>query len=335
MTLSNHSAFCDRAVNVAITSKFGARSTALEVAAGHDLTGKTALVTGASSGIGIETARALLSTGAAVILAVRDTEKGEAVAQQLRESTHNPHVSVIPLDLSSLASIQEAAQTFRARWDKLHILVNNAGVMATPPSTTADGFEMQFGTNHLGHFAFTTLLLPALLNAAPARVVSVSSSGHRRSDIYWDDVQFQTRAYDKWMAYGQSKTANVLFAVGLNQRYAAQGVTANALHPGGIHTNLQKFVPEEEWRALGWIDADGNVNPAFKTVEQGASTSTWAALGSELEQVGGLYLEDCQEAAPWSADKPYSGYMPYARSPESADRLWQLSTQLIPSPTIP
>ena len=314
---------------MAISSPFHSRSTALEVARGHDLIGKDVLITGASSGIGVETARALLQEGANVVLAVRDVQRGEAVAQQLRESTGNSNAHVLKLDLSSMASIKEAAQSYRTRWDKLDILINNAGVMATPPSTTADGFEMQFGTNHLGHFALASLLTPALLNGAPARVVVVSSGGHRRSDIVWDDIQFQHRAYDKWLAYGQSKTANVLFAVDFNQRYATQGVTANALHPGGIFTNLQKYVPEDERRALGWVDAEGRVNPGFKTTEQGASTSVWAAVGTELQGVGGLYLEDCQEAAPWSADKPSSGYMPYARSPESAERLWQTSTRMI------
>ncbi len=316
---------------MAISSSFNYRSTALDVVQGHDLSSQTALITGAASGIGYETARALLSVGAEVILAVRDTAKGETVAAELCAMTNNPKVQVLPLDLTSFSSIREAGELFKARWSKLHILINNAGVMATPLGYTGENFEMQIGTNHIGHFLFASLLTPALLAAAPARVVVVSSIGHRRSDIVWDDIQYRTRAYDKMNAYGQSKTANVLFAVGFNTRYAGQGVTANALHPGGIITNLQRHMAIEEQQRVGWFDKDGNVNPGFKTPEQGAATSSWAAAGNELEGHGGLYLEDCHEAEPWSAEKPTSGYMPYARSPESAERLWVLSEGWISS----
>ncbi|MEP6989267.1 MAG: SDR family NAD(P)-dependent oxidoreductase, partial [Chloroflexota bacterium] len=283
-----------------IQSPFNNHSTALDVVQGRDLSGKTALVTGGSSGIGIETARALAQAGAEVILAARDTAKGESVAQELRTSTGNHKIHVLELDLASLASIKSAAETFSQRWHKLHILINNAAVMATPLSYTPDGFEMQFGTNHLGHFALANYLLPALLASAPSRVVAVSSIGHRRSDIVWEDIQYRTRPYDKFEAYSQSKTANILFAVGFNQHYANQGVTANALNPGGATTNLQKHLSREEWLERGYIDADGNLNPLFKSVEQGASTSVWAAVANELEGMGGLYLENCQEAGLWS-----------------------------------
>ncbi len=312
-----------------ITSPFGYPSTALEVIAGHDLTGQTALITGASSGLGVETARALLTAGAEVILAVRDTQKGEVVAAELRAATGNPKVHTLELDLGSLASVRAAAEQVLARWPQIKILINNAGVMATPFSHTTDGFEMQFGTNHLGHFLFSRLLLPALRAAAPSRVVSVSSLGHRRSDMHFEDLNYKERPYDKWEAYGQSKTANILFAVAWTQQYGAEGITANALHPGGIATGLQKFLPLEEQRAMGWIDEQGNPNPLFKTVEQGAATSVWAAVGSELEGQGGLYLEDCNESLPFDPAKPYSGYMPYIRDPESAQRLWQASKQLV------
>lgn len=314
-----------------ITSPFGMRSTALEVVAGHDLSGKTALVTGASSGIGVETARALLSAGAEAILAVRDPQKGEAVAHELRESTGNRNAHVIELDLSSLESVRKAAEHVLSRWAHINILVNNAGVMATPFSHTAEGFEMQLGTNHLGHFLFTVRLIPALRAAAPSRVVVVSSIGHRRSDVHFEDLNYSSRPYDKMEAYGQSKTANVLFAVGLTQLYGAEGITASALHPGGILTGLQKFVSEEEARAMGWMDEQGNLNPLFKTIEQGASTSVWAAVGKELEGIGGLYLENCQEALPVDPNQPYSGsgYKPYARDPEHAGRLWKVSEELV------
>jgi len=314
---------------MSITSPFHARSTALDVVAGRDLSAKTALVTGASSGLGVETARALLSAGAEVLLAVRDTAKGEQVAQDLCAATGNDRAHVVELDLASLTSVRRAAGHVAERWPRLHILINNAGVMATPRGYTTDGFETQFGTNHLGHYLLAALLLPALRAAAPARVVALSSSGHRRSDIHFEDIAYQERPYDKWEAYGQSKTANALFAVGLTRRCAAEGVTANAVHPGGIHTGLQKHVPEEEWRALGWVDADGAINPAFKTPEQGAATSVWAAVGPELEGVGGLYLEDCRESSPFNPATPYAGYMPYALDPERADRLWAVSGELV------
>ena len=314
-----------------ITSPFGPRSTALEVIAGHDLTGKTALVTGASSGIGVETVKALLTAGAEVVMPVRDTQKGEAVAAQLRTTTGNPKAHILELDLGSLASVRQAAAHALTHWPRLHILINNAGVMATPFSHTTDGFEMQFGTNHLGHFVFATSLLPALRAAAPSRIVALSSIGHRRSDIHFEDPQYEHRPYEKWEAYGQSKTANVLFAVGWNQVYGSEGITANALHPGGIQTGLQKFIPEEEQRAMGWIDEHGKVNPLFKNLEQGAATTVWAAVGQELEGVGGLYLEDCPEGLPFDPARPYSGYAPHARNPESADRLWKASTALVTS----
>jgi NAD(P)-dependent dehydrogenase (short-subunit alcohol dehydrogenase family) len=314
---------------MSVTSPFGYRSTALEVITGHDLTGQTAIITGASSGLGIETIRALLSAGAEVVMAVRDTKKAEVVAAELRQSTKNSKIHLLELNLSSLASVRKAAAEALAKWSKLHILINNAGVMATPYSHTEDGFEMQFGTNHLGHYLFSTLLLPALQAAAPSRVVVLSSIGHRRSDINFEDLNYQTRTYEKWEAYGQSKTANALFAVAWNQIYGNQGVTANALHPGGIQTGLQKFIPEDEQRAMGWIDENGKVNPLFKTVEQGAATSIWAAVGQELNGIGGLYLEDCNEALPFDPAKPYSGYMPYARDLERAEKLWEISAQLV------
>jgi NAD(P)-dependent dehydrogenase (short-subunit alcohol dehydrogenase family) len=281
-----------------ITSPFHAYSTATEVIAGHDLAGKTVIVTGASSGLGIETARALLSAHAEVILAVRDTAKGERVAQALRAATSNTQAHVLALDLGSLAGVRQAAEQFRARWSKLDLLINNAGIMATPQGYTPDGFEQQFGTNHLGHYLLTLLLLPALQAAAPARVVVLSSSGHRFSDVHFDDLQYQHRPYDKWDACGQSKTANALFAVGLTRHFGSQGITANAVNPGGTRTGLQQHLTPEEMHALGWIDEAGLVTSRLKTPEQGAAISVWAAVGQELEGIGGRYLEDCQEAAP-------------------------------------
>ena len=312
-----------------ITSPFNARSTALEVISGVDLSAKIALVTGGSSGIGVETARALLTAGAEVVLAVRDLEKGGKVLEELKASTGNARVSLLHLDLGLLESVRAAAAEFLSKHDKLHILINNAGIMATPHSYTPDSFESQFGTNHLGHFLLAHLLLPALKNAGSARVVALSSTAHLRSDVHWDDVNYRSRPYDKWEAYGQSKTANALFAVGLTQKFSSEGIFANAVHPGGIMTGLQKELPEEEMRAMGWLGTDGTPREGFKTVQQGASTSTWAAVGSELEGVGGLYLEDCAQAAPFDPTLAYRGVKAYSVDPESAARLWALSEEMV------
>jgi NAD(P)-dependent dehydrogenase (short-subunit alcohol dehydrogenase family) len=311
------------------TTRFGARSSAREVIAGHDLSGRDAIVTGGASGIGVETVRALATAGARVVIATRDRPKGEEVAARLSRETGNGAIEFRLLDLASLASVRAFATQFLALRRPLHLLINNAGIMATPLSYTTDGFESQFGTNHVGHFALTVGLLPALKAAAGARIVSLTSLGHRRSDVDFDDLNFQRRAYDPWLAYGQSKTANVLFAVGLTQRLAGDGIFANAVHPGGIMTGLQKHVPREEQIRLGWIDESGIPHPRLKSAEQGAATSVWAAVAAELEGVGGHYLEDCRIAKAWSADKPLSGVKSYALDPDRARRLWSVSEELI------
>jgi NAD(P)-dependent dehydrogenase (short-subunit alcohol dehydrogenase family) len=311
-----------------IASRFGARPKAREVVEGVDLTGRTAIVTGGGSGIGVETAKALALAGADVVLAVRRPEAASAVAAEIEAEAGEP-VRTEPLDLSSFASIR----AFAARWGDapLSILVNNAGVMACPLSHTEDGLEMQIGTNHFGHFLLATLLAPALERGADtgggarSRVVALSSIGHRRSGVHFEDPFFRDRPYDKWEAYGQAKTANALFAVGFDARFADRGINANAVHPGGIMTPLQRHLPREEMIAFGWIDEAGNVNERFKSPEQGAATSVWAAVGSELEGVGGLYLEDCAQAAPFSRERPMQGVMPYAVDPTAAGRLWELS----------
>jgi NAD(P)-dependent dehydrogenase (short-subunit alcohol dehydrogenase family) len=310
-------------------SKFGARSTALEVIAGHDLRGREAIVTGGASGIGVETVRALAAAGARVTLAARNRAQADEVAAALRADTGNQAIDVALLDLASLSSVRAFVEQYLAERRPLHLLINNAGVMATPQSYTDDGFEMQFGTNHVGHFALTAGLLPALKAAGKARVVALSSIGHRRSDVHFDDLNFRQRPYDPWAAYGQSKTANVLFAVGLTRRYASDGITANAVMPGGILTGLQKHMTREEQMAMGWFDESGTPNARFKSAAQGASTSIWAAVAPELEGVGGLYLEDCAVAQPWTSEQPMSGYMPYARDPERAERLWSVSEEII------
>ncbi len=309
--------------------KFGAKSTALEVIAGHDLSGRDAIVTGGASGIGVESVRALATAGARVVLATRDRAKGESAAATLRKETASAAIEFRALDLASLASVRGFAAEYLKLNRKLHILINNAGIMATPLAYTVDGFESQFGTNHLGHFALTTGLLPALKAAGQARIVELTSIGHRRSDVHFDDLNFHRRPYDPWDAYGQSKTANVLFAVGATERLRADSIVANAVHPGGIMSGLQKYVSREEQIKMGWIDESGTVNPRFKSTEQGAATSIWAAVASELEGVGGRYLEDCSVAKPWSSDSPFSGVMPYALDASHARQLWSVSEELI------
>ena len=312
------------------SNQFGSRSTALDVVAGRDLRGRQAIVTGGASGIGVETVRALATAGARVVLAARNRAAAEDVAKGLRAAMGDDRgtIEVEELDLASLQSVRAFVDDYLAAKRPLHILVNNAGVMATPFSRTEDGFELQFGTNHLGHFALATGLLPALEAAGTARVVALTSIGHRRSDIVFEDINFERRPYDPWLAYGQSKTANALFAVGMTRRYASKGVVANAVHPGGILTGLQKHMTREEQIALGWFDESGTPNPRFKNAEQGAATSVWAAVAPEVAD-GGHYCEDCSIAQPWSEDRPMQGYLPYAVDPDRAERLWTTSEQMI------
>lgn len=306
---------------------FGHDTTTDEVLQGIDLSGKQALVTGGSGGLGAETARALASRGARVVITARNLEKGESVARGIRESTGQDGVEVEELELGSLASIRAFAERFLARHDALHILVDNAGVMACPFEKTADGFELQFGTNHLGHFLLTGLIAPALLRAAPARVVSVSSRGHQQSPVVFDDIQFEKRPYDKWQAYGQAKTANILFAVELERRLGGRGVHANALHPGVIPTDLSRHMQPEDYERLRSRQPGGQLK--LKTVESGAATSVYAATAPELEGRGGLYLEDCHVAGVDDAEDAAGGVRSYAVDPDAARRLWSVSEEMV------
>jgi NAD(P)-dependent dehydrogenase (short-subunit alcohol dehydrogenase family) len=310
-----------------ITTPFGFESTAADVIADIDLSGKTVIVTGASSGIGVETARALAGAGAAVTLAVRDTAAGGRAASEIRASTGNQSVAVGALDLSDLSSVAAFVRSWNGALD---ILVNNAGVMAVQQLTvSASGHELQFATNHLGHFALADGLRGALASAGTARVVSVSSSGHLRSPVVFDDIDFAFRDYDPFGAYGQSKTANVLFAVEVTRRWADDGITSNALMPGGILTPLQRHLPadygeqaEERFRKAG---------SRLKTVEQGAATSVLLAASPLLDGVGGRYFEDCNEATVVHrrSETTIGGVAPYALDPANAERLWELSSKLI------
>lgn len=304
-----------------ITTPFGATSTAAEVLAGVDLLGKRAIITGAASGIGVETARALAFAGADVTLAVRNSAAGEQVAADIGHGS-----TVAPLDLSKPTSVA----AFVRAWDgPLHILVNNAGVMAIPNrQLSVGGHEMQFATNHLGHFALTAGLHRALAAANGARVVSVSSSGHLRSPVVFDDIDFRFREYDPFSAYGQSKTANALFAVGITERWANDGINANALMPGGIMTALQRHLgaefrdgAEERFRRAG---------SRVKTPAQGAATSVLLAGSPHVAGVSGRYFEDCREATVVDHRDEFgiTGVAPYALDLENARRLWHVSAHL-------
>jgi NAD(P)-dependent dehydrogenase (short-subunit alcohol dehydrogenase family) len=279
---------------------YGPETTTDEVLAGVDLTGTVAVVTGAGGGIGAETAHALAAAGATVVPGTRDAG----------------------LDLASLDAVEEFARSVLATHDRIGLLINNAGVMATPFGRTADGFERQLGTNHLGHFLLTGLLAPALVAGAPARVVNVSSAGHRISDINWDDPNYESRPYEKWEAYGQSKTANILFAVALERRLGPLGVHAYALHPGMIATNLGRHLDRSDLTALkerATRSRSGGL-PGYKSIPAGAATTVYAATAPELDGRGGVYVADCavsDEHAPWALD------------PDSADRLWSLSERLV------
>lgn len=319
-------------------SRFGFESTAEEVAAGVDLTGKVAVVTGASGGLGAETARVLASRGARVLIAARDVAKAEGVAASIRSSTGNDAVEVGAVELGSLPSVRGFAEATRAKLPAIHLLVNNAGVMACPLARTEQGFEAQFGTNHLGHFLLTGLLLPSLRAAGGARVVCVSSSGHRFGPVNLDDPNYERRAYDKWEAYGQAKTANIWHAIELDRREQARGVRALAIHPGMIVTELGRHLTDDDRKALlarvaeAAKSAGASATPGasrWKSPQQGAATQVYAAVAPELKGRGGLYLEDCHVAGPSPSLASPGGYAPWALDADGAAKLWTLSEKLV------
>ncbi|ALV37689.1 oxidoreductase [Streptomyces sp. CdTB01] len=318
-----------------LPSGFGAASTAEEVIEGVDLTGKVAIVTGGYSGIGLETARVLRSAGAEVVVPARDLRRARAALETV------PGAEVEYLDLLDPASIDAFAEKFLASGRPLHILVNSAGIMATPLTRDVRGYEAQFATNHLGHFQLVARLWPALAAADGARVVSVSSRGIRFGGVDFDDLHFERRPYEPFVAYGQSKTANALFAVELDRRGRDVGVRAFSVHPGIIiDTGLAKHVSADTVRASGAVDAQGRPvrDPArqLKTIGQGAATSVWCATAAQLDGRGGVYCENCdisplvapgQEAA-WRSGAETPGVLPYAVDPEAAARLWEVSERL-------
>ena len=311
-----------------IGSGFGAASSAAEVIAGIDLTGKTAVVTGGYSGIGVETVRAFRSAGAKVIVPPRDMAKAKANLADM------PDVRIEFMDLLDPSSIDAFAEKFLRNNKKLHILVNNAGIMAPPLTRDARGYESQFSANHLGHFQLTCRLWPSLVAAEGARVVALSSYGHRRAGVDFHDPNFERRAYDPWIGYGQSKTANALFAVALDSIGQRQGLRAFSVHPGGIVTDLIRHMSKAEIDAYDIIDKTGKpiIDPENnkKTPQQGAATAVWCATTPQLNGMGGVYCEDCDiaRALPSDDSKELHGVRPRATDPVAAGRLWQLSEQL-------
>lgn len=309
---------------VPLGSGFHAKSTAKEVVSGVDLSGKHAIVTGGYSGIGLETVRALAGAGAQVTVPARRPDVARDALAGIKG------VTVADMDLADQASVRRFAEAYAAATPKLHLLINNAGIMACPLARVGNGWESQFGTNHLGHFALYQGVRPSLRAAGGARVVALSSTGHTLSDVIWEDPNYQSRKYDKWEAYGQSKSSNALFALGVDLRERGNGVRAFSVHPGGIFTNLQRHLPDEEMVVLGWKNPDGTmperVKASFKTPEQGASTTVWAATSPKLDGKGGVYCEDCDIA---KAATPESQRYEHAREWISddarAEKLWAMS----------
>lgn len=321
-------------------SGFGAATTAAEVLAGIDLSGQTAIVTGGYSGIGVETVRALRAAGARVIVPARDTRKAQATLAGV-------DVELAAMDLTSPSSIDAFAAAYLASGEPLHMLINSAGVMACPLTRDARGYELQLATNHLGHYQLTARLWPALVRAGGARVVSLSSLGHRYAAMDFDDPNFERRDYDRWIAYGQSKTANALFAVTLDARGKQHGVRAYSVHPGRIVTELARHMSVRELQQAGALDDEGrpvvDVARGMKSPAQGAATSVWAATSPLLDRFGGAYCEDCDIAALAPAEDVTAagsasmahGVRPWAVDPVAAERLRQLSEQLLGGDMLP
>ena len=309
--------------NSRVATPFGATSTGDDVIAGVDLTGRRAIVTGGAAGIGLETARTLASAGAEVVLAVRNLNAGVEAAKDIAARTGNTRVTAAELQLTDQASVTR----FAAAWQgPLHILVNNAGIMAVPDlRRTREGWELQFATNHLGHFNLALRLHPALASAQGARVVSVSSYGHSRSPIVFDDIHFECRAYDPWSAYGQSKTANTLFAVEAAKRWADDAITANALMPGAVRTNLLQYQLEDITPEIQAIF----VAAPWKTVDQGAATSVLLAASPLVQGVSGRYFEDCNEAELTTDPNLQHGVFAHALDEGDAARLWTVSEAIL------
>lgn len=316
---------------ILVASKFNRKSTGKEVLADINLTGKVAIVTGGYSGIGLETTRALVEKGVKVIVPARSKQKA---ADNL--AGIDGTVEIASMDLSDLQSVQAFANKILAEVDQVDFLINNAGIMACPETRVGANWEAQFGVNHIGHFALTNALMPLLKKTPNVRVIALSSTAHKISDIRWEDINYEVGNYHKWQAYGQSKTANALFANALSRRLKPTGGLAFSVHPGGIFTPLQRHLPKEEMVALGWLDKDGNpselAKQGFKSPEQGCATTLWAATSPLLKNKPGVYCEDCNIAALTIPDSPtarYSGVDAHVCDEESAERLWKLTEALL------
>ncbi|KAM0429274.1 hypothetical protein ACHAPT_006488 [Fusarium lateritium] len=319
-----------------------ARPTALQIIQDEDLLGKLAgksvFITGANQGVGIETARAIHATGASVFLGVRDLVKGQQAIEYIKASDpeNKAPLELIEISLDSFDSVRKGAEALLAKSKELNILILNAGVMYTPEGRTVDGFETQFGVNHLGHFLLFQLLKPALLAASTptfnSRVVSVSSMGHRAGEVRFHDFNFEEpNSYHPWIAYGQSKTANIYMVNEIEKRYGNRGLHALSLHPGGVGTNLHRYITDPE--ILGIMDRNPELKKLVKSPAQGAATSAYAALSKDWEGKGGKYLNDCDEAGPAHPDSttmsPDNGYAPWAYDEEKAAKLWAESCKMV------
>lgn len=312
-----------------ISSRHDRNATALDVVAGIELHGKVALVTGGGAGIGLETVRALATAGAEVYVADVDTIRSPAALDAVVAQIGKARIHFLKLDLGVLSDVAQFARDFLALGVRLDLLINNAGIMACPQGRTADGHERQFGVNYLGHYALTRALEPVLTWGGPTRLISVSSIGHRRSDIHYGDIDFHKRPYDRWDAYGQSKTACALLAVGAWHHWGDRGLVCNSVNPGGSPTDLHRFLSIDERRAQGWLDTEDRIPDRWRAPAQCAATSVWLATAPELAGVGGRYFEECHEAVPWRAEEPMVGVRPYALSRENALRLWDVSAAML------
>ncbi|MEO1249261.1 MAG: SDR family NAD(P)-dependent oxidoreductase [Pseudomonadota bacterium] len=303
---------------------FNKDSTTDEVLEGIDLNGKTVVITGGTSGLGAESARSMAAKGANVLITGRTLEKAQRVADGIAADTGG-NVSAEEVELGEFGSIRAFAERVVAKHPHIDILINNAGVMACPYAETKDGFELQFGSNHLGHFLMTKLLMPALGDGS--RVVVLSSAAHQFAPVFFDDIGFKNTDYEKWAAYGQSKTANALFAVGLNSRLKDKGAEAFSVHPGVIETELGRHMTDEDWAMFAPLIESGAV--ALKTVPQGAATQVYAATAPEIAGKGGAYLADSTIAPVEEGTDDYSKVRPYAVDGSDAERLWQISEEMI------
>jgi len=315
-----------------MTQSFGATSTTDEVLRGINLSGKRVLVTGVSAGLGVETARALAAHGAEVIGAARDLSKAQVATEQVRaQAALGGSLHLVEVDLASLDSVRRCAGSLLAAGKSFDLIIANAGVMACPKGTTVDGFETQFGTNHLGHFVLVNRIVSLLRPGS--RLVNLSSVGHRYADVDLEDPNFERSPYAEFIAYGRSKTANVLFAVEFDRRHKASGVRATAVHPGGIRTELSRHMtPEAMTKLIAEINASqpkGAPPFSWKSIPQGAATSVWAACVADAEAIGGRYCEDCHVAEVVTVPGTRSGVRPYALDPQRARALWQKSEEMV------